>query len=148
MSPKEIKKLSSLHGFTKSFCQLVLVAQGFKVNSWIASLMGIQALGSSLDERNEGSSSCYKPLSPTEGQELPWQGLTWILPVTVPFCTLISRWWVQTRRLTKCFSATKIHCSHEGMCPCYGKFSYHIPIQLAQCYQDPTILCFQKTLQY
>ena len=84
MSPKDIKKVSRLHGITKSFCQLVLVAQGFKLSSWIASRMGLQALGSSLDERIEDNSSCYKPMSPIEGQEPPWHGLTWIKPVTSP----------------------------------------------------------------
>ena len=69
ISPKDIKKVSRLHGFTKSFCQLVLVAQGFKLSSWIASRMGLQALGSSLDECIEDNSNCYKPLSPTEGQD-------------------------------------------------------------------------------
>ena len=51
----------------------VLVAQGYKWNSCTATLMGPNALGSSLDDRREGNSSRYNPLDPTGGQWLPYR---------------------------------------------------------------------------
>ena len=66
--------------------------------------MDVHALGSLLDDRREGNSSCYKPLFPTGGQRPPYRGcdvvMTFFLPC--PFA-LSKRWWAQAPKPAKNF---------------------------------------------
>ena len=67
--------------------------------------MDVHALGSLLDDRREGNSSCYKPLFPTGGQRLPCRGCDVVMTSFLPCPFALSkRWWAQAPKPAKNFT--------------------------------------------
>ena len=70
--------------FILKCAQPVLIAQGFKWSRCTAILTDLHALGAPLGAWKEGICGSTMPLYPTSGQWLPYRGLTWIKPLSLP----------------------------------------------------------------
>ena len=79
--------------------------QRYKCSSWMASLIDILALGSSVDDQREVNCSSIKPLFPTRSLGLPYKGSDVIKLLFISLLyALRERLWVLTTRPAK-----KIH---------------------------------------
>ena len=103
--------------FILKCAQPVLIAQGFKWSRCTAILTDVHALGAPLGAWKEGICGSTMPLYPTSGQWLPYRGLTWIKPLSLPPSAHLSggRGFKPRERHKHTFLAQKFNCLHEGM---------------------------------
>ena len=103
-------------------------------SSWMASLIEIQALGSLFDDLRAGYSSSHKLIYYTGGQRLPYRGLSWKIPLSLPIQHTYLEVLGSNPVSGKNFFSTKFNCLHEGMIPMLKVtfLSHFLHMQLAR----------------
>ena len=104
--------------------------------------MEVHTLGTLLGAWREGLAAAQCPLYPTGDQCLLYRGVIWRKPLSLPLQHTYLEVVGSNPVTGENFFGPKFNCLHEGMISVFMlTFLYHLlPIQLACCYLDRTLL--------